>query len=330
MVQEYSYRCKDYSLLTPPFKKWIVEPIFRLIPRGIPANLITIFSNFFIYASLYLAYNKELLGRINLLVIPLFILLYLIGDHLDGMQAKNTGTGSALGEFCDHYHDSFNNGILMIVIFLLFDISDPYLVALLISISYMAHSVVFYEQFKTGWLIFEKIGSLEAVLFTITMVLLAYIPSVYLLYQMEWIGLTVIEWIMIISTLGAAGTLIKTIKRLENVTYAFWIYLISMAIIGYMLASMFSSFSIFLILTLYSSVYIGKLMQGHLVDGIERSPGLFTPAVLIILYFSNFSTWTDFRIVIALYLAINVMMVIYKTTRPLHQYWVWWNPKTKK
>lgn len=330
MVQEYSYRCKDYSLLTPPFKKWVVVPLFKLVPRGIPANIITIFSNVFIYASLYLAYNQELLGSINLLIIPLFILFYLIGDHLDGMQAKNTGTGSALGEFCDHYHDSFNNGILMIVIFLLFDISNPYLVALMISISYMAHTVVFYEQFKTGWLIFEKVGSLEAVLFTIILVLLAYIPSVSLFYQLKWTGLTIITWVMLISTLGGLGTVIKTVIRLDDVTYAFWMYLISIVVIGYLSATMFSPFVVFIMLTLYSSVYIGKLMQGHLVDGLERSPGLFTPVALIIYYFTGFNTLIDFRLIIAIYLIIEVILVIYKTTKPLGQYWVWWNPRMKQ
>jgi len=246
------------------------------------------------------------------------------------MQAKNTDTGSALGEFCDHYLDSFNNGILMIIILLLFDISNPYLVAALIGISYMAHTVVFYEQFKTGWLIFEKIGSLEAVFLTIVLMLLAYVPSVYLLYQMEWGGFTIIEWIMMMSAIGAVGTLIKTVKRLNDVTYGFWLYLVSILVIGYMSAAMFSAFVVFIILTLYSSVYIGRLMQGHLIDGIERSPGLFTPMLLIVLYFADFNSWTDFRIVIGAYLTLNVLIVIYKTTKPLSQYWVWWNPKTNE
>jgi len=330
MVREYSYRCKDYSLLTPPFKKWVVEPLFKLVPRGIPANIITIVSNLFIYASLYFAYNKEVLGSINWLVIPLFILLYLIGDHLDGMQAKKTGTGSALGEFCDHYHDSFNNGILMMVICLLFDISNPYIVAGLIGVSYLAHTVVFYEQYKTGWLIFEKIGSLEAVMLTIFLLISSYIPSVNSFYQLQYVGLTIIEWIMIASALGAVGTLIKTINRIEHINYAFWIFLVSVVISAYTSATMFSPFTIFIILTLYSSVYIGRLMQGHLIDGIERSPGLFTPILLIVLYFADFNYWTDFRIVIGAYLTLNVLMVIYKTTKPLRQYWVWWNPKTNE
>ena len=328
MVREYSYRCKDYSILTPPFKRWMVEPMYKLVPRGIPANIITLFSNLFIYAALYLAYYDELLGAVNFIVIPLFILIYLIGDHLDGMQAKHTGTGSALGEFCDHYLDSFNNGILLIVIFLLFDISDPYLVAALISVSYIAHTVVFYEQFKTGWLIFEKLGSLEAVALTIVLVLAAYFPSVFQFYQSELVlGFTVMESIMILSTVGAVGTLIKTLGRIEHITYAFWLFIITVLAVSFLSAAMYSSLVVFVIITLYSSVYIGKLMQGHLVDGIERSPGLFTPILLVLLYLTDFSGWTDFRIVISVYLFGSVALIVYKTFKPLSQYWVWWNPK---
>lgn len=328
MVREYSYRCKDYSLLTPPFKKWIVEPVFKLVPRGIPANIITIVSNFFIYASLYLAYNKDLFGSINFLIIPLFILIYLIGDHLDGMQAKNTGTGSALGEFCDHYHDSFNNGVLLMVIFLLFDIANPYLVALVIGVSYIAHTVIFYEQFKTGWLIFEKIGSLEAVALTIILLISAYVPSVFQIYQAELIaGFTVIESIMIISTLGAVGTLVKTLGRIEHITYAFWLFIFTVLSVSFLSAMMYSAFVVFIVITLYSSVYIGKLMQGHLIDGIERSPGLFVPIILVILYLSDFGTWADFRVIISMYLLVSVVLLVYKTAKPLMHHWVWWNPK---
>lgn len=331
MIREYRYRCKDYSVLTPPFKKWIVEPVFKLVPRGIPANIITIISNLFIYASLFLAINRELLGQFNFLVIPLFIFIYLVGDHLDGMQAKNTGTGSALGEFCDHYLDAFNNGILLMVLFLLFDINNPYLVAAFISVSYIAHTVVFYEQFKTGWLIFEKIGSLEAVALTIFLLISAYFPSILQFYLSEaYFGLTIMELVMIGSTLGAVGTLIKTLGRIESVTYAFWLFIITVLSVSFLAASLYSSFTVFVIITLYGSVYIGKLMQGHLLDGIERSPGLFTPTLLAILYLTDFSAWTDFRIVIGLYLMGSIAMLVYKTFKPLSQYWVWWNPKTEQ
>src|SRR5690606_30469199 len=108
----------------------------------------------------------------------LTFILYLIGDHLDGMQAKRTKTGSALGEFCDHYLDAFNNGLIMFTMITVFDISHKPVVAGLLITSYLAHMAVFYEQYKTGWLTFEPVGSLEGVLLSSLLIALSAIPAV--------------------------------------------------------------------------------------------------------------------------------------------------------
>ncbi|MBA4056856.1 MAG: CDP-alcohol phosphatidyltransferase, partial [Marivirga sp.] len=106
-MRPYQYRCNDYSLLTPPFKQWIITPLINIIPWGIPANIITLISNAFVYLGLFAALNPETMGGFTPIFIGICLIIYLIGDHLDGMQAKRTKTGSALGEFCDHYLDAF-------------------------------------------------------------------------------------------------------------------------------------------------------------------------------------------------------------------------------
>ena len=136
-MRVYSYRCHDFSLLTPGFKKWLVAPLLPYIPWAVPANIITIVSNLFVYAGLFVAlhYNTPV-GRA---LIAVCLLLYLVGDHLDGMQAKRTQTGSALGEFCDHYLDAFNNGTILFTAFVVFRIESPLLVASVLTASYLAH-----------------------------------------------------------------------------------------------------------------------------------------------------------------------------------------------
>src|SRR5688572_31878006 len=123
-MRPYQYRCKDYSLVTPLFKKWVITPLIKIVPWVIPANIITLISNGFVYLALYLSLNAELAGNYTPLCISACLLLYLIGDHLDGMQAKRTGTGSALGEFCDHYLDAFNNGIIVYTMLVFFDVQQ--------------------------------------------------------------------------------------------------------------------------------------------------------------------------------------------------------------
>jgi phosphatidylglycerophosphate synthase len=217
-MRPYQYRCNDYSLLTPPFKRWIISPLIRFVPWVIPANIITLISNFFVYISLYASLHPQLLGAYTPLFIAACLLLYLIGDHLDGMQAKRTGTGSALGEFCDHYLDAFNNGIIVFTMFTIFGINHAAVISAVIVVSYLAHMAVFYEQFKTGWLTFERISSLEGVLLSALLIGLSTFDPFYILMTYRVAGeFSVVEVIMIISAAGAFSTFIKTLKRTPEI-----------------------------------------------------------------------------------------------------------------
>ncbi|MEQ8925508.1 MAG: CDP-alcohol phosphatidyltransferase family protein [Fulvivirga sp.] len=327
-MKPYAYQCKDYSLLTPLFKKIFVEPVIGFIPWAIPANIITLISNSFFYVALYFSFDISLLGNATYYVIALLLLLYLIGDHLDGAQAKRTKTGSALGEFCDHYLDAFNNGILMLILFNLFAVTNPYLVALVLVTSYCAHVIVFYEQFKTGWLIFEKMGSLEGVILAIFIILGASISAVYNFYVSPILfGYSAMEILLVAISIGAVGTFVKTILRTPNVRYSIWMYVVIVSLIAYLGNYIFSVAELTTVITLYSSLYLGKIMQGHLIDGIERSPGLFTPLFLIIilgvpsLYEGNTLT------VLIIYLVVSILLLIYRTFQSLGNYWVWTNPR---
>ena len=327
-MKPYAYQCKDYSLLTPVFKKIFVEPVIGFIPWAMPANIITIISNCFFYLSLYLSFDLQLLGKATLPLIALGLLLYLIGDHLDGAQAKRTKTGSALGEFCDHYLDAFNNGILMLILFNIYEVTNPYLIVIVLVTSYWAHVVVFYEQFKTGWLIFEKMGSLEGVLLSVLFISLSAYDPIYNLFMTEVaFGFTVMEVNLILIVLGAIMTFAVTIKRTPNVRYSIWMYVVIVTLIGYIGMNLFSIAGLTAIITLYSSLYLGKIMMGHLIDGIERSPGLFTPLFLIIIFgmpsLYEGNTW----IVLAAYLSISIILLVYRTFQSLGQYWVWANPR---
>ena len=93
-----------------------------------------------------MALNPHVFGQATPLI-AVGLMLYLIGDHLDGMQAKRTATGSALGEFCDHYLDAFNNGVVMFTMIAVFGITHKPVIVGVMVISYWAHMAVFYEQF---------------------------------------------------------------------------------------------------------------------------------------------------------------------------------------
>lgn len=329
-MRPYQYRCHDFSLLTPSFKKWIVTPSIRLIPWAVPANIITFVSNAFVYASLYFALNPQLFGKLTPIIISLGFILYLIGDHLDGMQAKRTGTGSALGEFCDHYLDAFNNGIIMYTMLVVFEISHPGVIAGVIVASYWAHMAVFYEQFKTGWLTFEVLGSLEGVLLSALLISLSAIPSVNSLFAYPvFQDFSLVEVFLILSALGAIVTFYKTWKRTPEVKLGFIAFIILVTAVAVLAAFFFSTFQMFVLVTLYASLYIGRIMHGHLIDGIEKSPDYVTPLMLLILFIPGFEYSNYFFIILTAWLSVNIAILTVRTFSVLKVYWVWLNLRTK-
>jgi phosphatidylglycerophosphate synthase len=328
-MRPYQYRCNDYSLLTPHFKRLIITPLIRFVPWVIPANIITFISNGIVYLSLYLALNPRVFGQATPLMIAVGLILYLIGDHLDGMQAKRTGTGSALGEFCDHYLDAFNNGVVMFTMIAVFGITHKPVIVGVMVISYWAHMAVFYEQFKTGWLTFEPVGSLEGVLLSALLIALSAFGPINEIFRYTFFeDYSLIEGTMILSSLGAVVTFYKTWKRTPEVKTGFWLFIFLSTVVGILGISFFTGFQLFVLLTLYCSLYIGRLMHGHLIDGVERTTDLLTPLLLLLLYIPGFAYAPYLFGILTTYLLISIAVLIFKTFSVLKIYWVWLNLRT--
>ncbi|MCB0488581.1 MAG: CDP-alcohol phosphatidyltransferase family protein [Cyclobacteriaceae bacterium] len=324
-MREYSYRCHDFSLLTPGFKKRFVAPLLPFVPWVIPANIITIISNVFVYLGFFVSlYFHSPMSR---LVVAVLLFLYLVGDHLDGMQAKRTKTGSALGEFCDHYLDAFNNGIILFTAFLVLNIHNPVVVAVVLTTSYLAHMSVFYEQFKTGWLTFEKLGSLEAVLLTSFIVGFSSIDIVFVtLTAPAFMGFSWIELIFLASALGAISTFLTTIKRTPGRGAEVWLFVAGIILMTATSYSIFTSMELFVLITLYASYYIGVVMRGHLVDGIERLPDLVLPISVLLFSLFDYPSYGLFWL-LSIYIFIRICVLVVQTFSILKVFWVWSNPR---
>lgn len=323
-MREYSYRSHDFSLLTPRFKKWIVAPLLNFVPWALPANIITLISNLFVYLGFFIALYFD--GPVFRLMIAACLLIYLVGDHLDGMQAKKTGTGSALGEFIDHYLDAFNNGIILFTAFLVFNISDPVLVVLTLSASYLAHTSVFYEQFKTGWLTFEKLGSLEAVLLTSLLIGISCVNPLYSFLSLKALfSLRIIELVFALSAMGAFFTFIATTLRTPKKGKQLWLFVLSLIVLAFSTITCASPLQSFVLISLFASFYVGLVMKGHLVDGIEYMPDLVIPLILILLQFFQSPIFHFAFIILTIYLSLRIIIFFIQTFWALKTFWVWSN-----
>jgi phosphatidylglycerophosphate synthase len=330
MIPEYKYQVKDYSIITPPFKEYIVKPLIKFVPWWIPANIITIVSNICMYVALVIALYSKLAPVYNYFLAAILIFSYAVGDHIDGMQAKRTKTSSALGEFFDHYLDAFNTGILLMIIIKLYGVTNLYLITFFLSANYLAHASVFYEQYKTGWLIFEKMGSLEAVLLASLMLLASCIPPVNDFFvSTPLLNLKVIELIFLFSTLGTVITFFKTLVRAKITGLNFYVFCTTLIIVSLLCLAMFAPVKLFLIITLYSGFYIGSLMRGHLADGKERLPDFVVPSMLGIAYFvPNIKLNTiPLGLVVIIFLTGCALYIAFRTVYTLRAFWVWKNPQ---
>jgi len=326
-IPEYKYRVKDFSVVTPWFRETVVRPLLAYVPWRIPANHITLGSNFFMFAALLLS-MLSVENRYVFLVVPILVFGYVIGDHLDGMQAKRTGTSSALGEFFDHFLDIFNNGILVMVVCSLMDVS-PWIFIICLSISYIAHSAIFFEQLKTGWLIFEKFGALEAVILILFIIAsLFFVPVHKFLLSPAYKQLTWFELFMLASAAIALITWIKTIFRIKAVNVKYVSFVIAMIVLMAVLIPVGNSLIAFVIITLFSVVYIGNNQRSHLTGITEQWPDFIVPVIPAISFYTGFYFKSVTNLVI-IYLVIRVLWIAYTTIRILRQYWVWRNPEIK-
>ena len=187
---------------------------------------------------------------------------------------------------------------------------------------------VFYEQFKTGWLTFEKIGSLEGVLLSSIMIGLAVVDSFYALITTPiFFGLSGAAVFIICSAIGALSTFIQTFLRTPDVKAGYWIFIGLLVTLGMAGVFTLTDLQLFTILTLYASLYIGKLMYGHLIDGLESQPDWIMPLALTLYAVTGMNNPDYIFWIGSAYLAARIMTLIVRTFSVLGIYWVWQNAR---
>lgn len=100
------------------------------------------------------------------------------------------------------------------------------------------------------------------------------------------------------------------------------------AAVGLLAMPFLTGFQLFVLLTLHCSLYIGRIMQGHLIDGVERSTDYITPLLLLLYYIPGLPYATNLFEIITTYLLISIAILIVKTFSVLKIYWVWLNLRT--
>ena len=336
MIPEYSYHCTDKSLVMPFFKKVLVEPLARVTPYAIPANIISIATHLFLYLGTYLALTYGSTFKILFFLMPLFLLIYIVGDHLDGMQAKRTGTGSPLGEFTDHFLDAFLMGMLLVMFASLFHVSNRYILSIAFFFLFLAHTMTIYHHYKANHLFLDAFSTNEGVVLLMLLFLAGAIEPVWkfvtLARHFGWAGkMSIADIFILVFGVVGFGTFFNVVKKV-GISWKLVIFIQGLGVIGIYSAVRIDLTPMFFLFTLYGALQMGNILHARLVDKHERYPDLLVPALLLLMLVGENQNAPeilreDGKVLpyLLMYLGARVLWIAGNTYYNLRRFWVWKN-----
>ncbi len=331
MKKKYEYSLNDESLTTPYLYKWFVDPLLKITPYGLPANIITLFSNLMVL----IAFIIVTMGYINdnyflYWLVPILVFIYLVGDALDGRQARRTKTGSQLGEYFDHFLDSFVSGQTLGMLMMAYRVPYPFVVFIALYCGYLSQSSAFYERYFTNVMYFGKVGSGEGV---IVMSLLILISPLKFMINFTNIlpifGIPLFYYILSILLLIPIKSAYYSVVRSQNLTKGFVIYaLLNIVVVGLSSLLYPLTFSIVLI-TLFNVDYIQGLLISTGLKIKDKDCDFIVPTLIIALYLLYFDNLIVYYVLVG-YLFIKISIRFIKYFKEFKHCWYWRNPKIEE
>ena len=167
---KYSYRSINHSVINAFYKRFWMPIAIRLVPEKASANLVSVIGDMGVWA-VFLILSGLLLGPMNVVgrdrpwlfgICAFLLFFYHTMDNLDGYQARRTGQSGPLGEFVDHWFDSFNTFLIPLSLGLAFPVIPPLMVAITIFLCCLADWLSLRTTRNSGILVFGPVSSEEA------------------------------------------------------------------------------------------------------------------------------------------------------------------------
>jgi phosphatidylglycerophosphate synthase len=335
-MNEYRYNCTDKSIILPYFKDYYVSFYFRFVPHALTANTITVFSTAFVMLMLTISICFEGIDTgVFSLLFALCLHNYLVGDHLDGMQAKNTNTSSPLGEYMDHYLDVYNGAVVVYVLTVFLAPIPGIVFFCFLVLNSLSFAITMVEELETGELIFGKVGTLEGLIILILFFLTWQIPAVREFWMIGLVEGYARFWVVIaIFALGYLGTLADVIWRIGYIPRQFLVFTLSSMLLAFGLFNLGTGNLLsWVVITLTCGEYISKVMESYLIGKKHKYPDpiIFVVALAIVLL----QLWgvlgnESLKMIVAGltgYLALRVVWLFVSVLSQLRGHWLWLNPK---
>jgi phosphatidylglycerophosphate synthase len=186
---KYSYKSVNHSLINAVYSRYWMPLAIKALPERIPANVVSVIGDVGAWAA-FLILSGLLFGPMNIIgptrpwlfgICALCLFFYHTMDNLDGYQARRIGQSGPLGEFVDHWFDSFNTFLIPLGLGLAFPVIPPLMVAITILLCCIADWLSLRTTRNSGVLVFGPVSS-EEVLF----ISYAFCASIWLLGYDWW------------------------------------------------------------------------------------------------------------------------------------------------
>lgn len=328
-MSKYSYSANDESLLTPVLYRFFVDPLVKVLPYRLPANFITLTSFCFILFAFGIAVHGYFVQRYDFWwAIPFLTFFYLIGDCSDGKQARRTGTGSPLGEYFDHFLDSFVTGLLMGIIMISFRVTKPAIITIGFFNLYFGQIGTFWERYKRRVIYFGKLGTSEGI---VVVGLTSWLMSIQTVYTTAHIpiifGLTGGDILIGIIMIGAAISAIHSLMRTRQISFRIIAHLILSLALTYTVAYVYTDQLIYIIgiVTFYNAFFLASLLAATNLEKREGFPDIVVPLSFIPVFLLP-QYAPIIRYLQLAYLALRIAIRFSIFLKRNRQYWYWINP----
>lgn len=219
--RKYVYKSVNNSLVDRYVLRHWWPVAIRLVPAKAPANAVSMLGNLGV-AFAFLILSGLLLGPMPVFgrdhpwifaVVALCLFLYQTLDALDGIQARRTGTSGPLGEFVDHWFDSFNAFLIPLGFGLAFPSIPPIVLIVLTFLLSVTDWVLLRAVRKTDTLVFPPLSSEEGQVIVQLFCLAVWIFGYDLWNRPVLLGHSVVFWVYIA---GIAGIVVIVLKNLGD------------------------------------------------------------------------------------------------------------------
>jgi phosphatidylglycerophosphate synthase len=216
------YTVKDRSLLLPHYKKYVVEPLIRFIPKRVDPNSITHIGHLIclVGVSILLAFGVGVPAggsvRVPFLAAVVCLQLYNWCDNADGAHARRTGRTSAMGELLDHGLDMLNTTYIAYAAAISINAPPAWWVGIALVVP-AACATTYWEQAETGLFSLGLLNQIESVMLLSTVLLISAIGG-FEIWDVVHVGpvtarLTVMGFVCATATVGILHNVTRVVSR---------------------------------------------------------------------------------------------------------------------